>query len=93
LHCPPGEAVRENKTTLSLKYTFETVAIYMRDGAKFNNIGVEVLLWNEETARERLPDTYIAAHFFDQVGRSFSNNRVYTESSFSQPIARRPEGY
>ena len=34
---------------------------------------------------------YDAVHFLDQVGRSFSSTKVYTESPFSKPTARRPE--
>ena len=34
---------------------------------------------------------YDADHFLDQVGRSFSSTKVYTESPFSKPTARRPE--
>lgn len=34
---------------------------------------------------------YDAVHFLDQVGRSFSSTKVYTESPFLKPTARRPE--
>jgi hypothetical protein len=36
---------------------------------------------------------YDAVHFLDQVGRSFSRTKVYTESPCSKPMARRPEEY
>ena len=59
--------------------TFERVAIYIREGAKRTREGAATLKQLIRTEMLQGIGAYETVHFCDQVGRSFSRIRVYTE--------------
>ena len=63
----------------------------MREGAKFSRIGVAVLYQKvNKSEPSKTGIAYETVHFLDQVGRSFSSTRVYTDSSLPHPTAKSP---
>ena len=64
-------------------HTFDTAAIYVSEGAKFKTIGVGVLQYEGRLEVTRNRTTHMIVHLMDQVGKSFSRARLYTESPLS----------